>query len=43
MALKSADKCKENGKYECRNILRSVGPYARRNNLRISESWTILA
>ena len=34
MALESLDKCKENRKYERRNILRSVGAYTRRNNLK---------
>ena len=41
--LESADKCKENRKYERRNILRSVCPYVRRNNLGRSESRMIRA
>ena len=32
---------KENGKYERINILPSVYPYVKRNNLRRSESWTV--
>ena len=41
--LESAEKCKENGKDELRNILRSACPYVRRNNLRILESRMIRA